>query len=63
MILKSFHRIPPFDKGGLGLPAIGFAFRRGGRGDFEALIKVEATPQSAIIMYLPSLFAKLFSTV
>ena len=33
------QKSPPFIKGDLGLPAIGFAFRRGGRGDFETVRK------------------------
>jgi len=32
--MKSLQNLPPFVKGDRGLPAIGFAVRRGGRGDF-----------------------------
>jgi hypothetical protein len=38
----------PFDKRGQGLPAIGFAFRRGGRGDFS-LADTEAGPTNRFL--------------
>jgi hypothetical protein len=44
--MKSLQNLPPFVKGDRGLPAIGFAVRRGGRGDFVERSRIHLDPGS-----------------